>query len=143
MPVPVKASANQEQSFGAVVYRRRKGRVLFLLLKHNSGNHWSLAKGHAEPGETEEQTARREILEETGLGVTFRAGFRVHQRYSPRPGVEKTVVFFLAKAASKKLKLQDAEISNACWLELEDALKLVSHTDTGEVLRQGKKHLER
>jgi 8-oxo-dGTP pyrophosphatase MutT (NUDIX family) len=65
VPVPVKASANQEQSFGAVVYRRRKGRVLFLLLKHNSGNHWSLAKGHAEPGETEEQTARREILEET------------------------------------------------------------------------------
>ena len=117
--------------------------MLFLLLKHTSGNHWSLAKGHAQSGETEEQTARREIREETGLEVTVRAGFRATQRYSPRAGVEKTVVFFLAKAGSKKLKLQDQEISNACWLELEDALKLVSHADTGEVLREGKKHLGR
>jgi 8-oxo-dGTP pyrophosphatase MutT (NUDIX family) len=130
-----------EQSFGAVVYRKKHGRVFFLLLKHTSGNHWSLAKGHAEPGESEVQTALREIKEETGLKVKLKPGFRAEIRYNPHAGVDKVVVFFLAKTDRKKLKLQDDEISNACWLELDDALKLISHYDTGEVLRQASVHL--
>lgn len=121
---------------GAVIYRKDRGRIHFLLLKHANGSHWSLAKGHTEPGETEIQTALREIDEETGLKVKLKQGFREAIRYSPSAGIEKTVVFFLAKAKGKKLKLQKSEILNAAWLELDDALKLVSHKDTAEVLRR-------
>lgn len=128
-------------SCGAVIYRKMQGRVAFLLLKHANGNHWSLAKGHTEPGETEAQTALREIDEETGLRVKLRPGFREAIRYSPSPGVEKTVVFFLAKARSKRLTLQKSEIINGVWLELDDALKLIVHRDTAEVLRRALKHL--
>ena len=135
MPVPV-APGPAEHSFGAVVYRKKRGEVYFLLLKHLSGNHWSLAKGHPEPGETEEQTALREIVEETGLTVKLKPGFRAVTRYTVRKGVEKEVVFYLAKSARGRVKVQHAEISNACWLELEDALRLVTHADTGEVIRQ-------
>ncbi|HTH14517.1 MAG TPA: NUDIX domain-containing protein [Spirochaetia bacterium] len=121
---------------GAVIYRKHRGQVLFLLLKHANGGHWSLAKGHVESGETEVQTALREIDEETGLSVKLRAGFRETIRYSPSPSIEKTVIFFLGKAKSKKLKLQKSEILNAVWLELDDALHLVTHKDTAEVLRR-------
>jgi 8-oxo-dGTP pyrophosphatase MutT (NUDIX family) len=128
---------------GAVIYRKHRGLVLYLLLKHTNGNHWSLAKGHMEAGETEVQTALREIDEETGLSVKLRAGFRETIRYSPSPSIDKTVIFFLAKAKTKKLKLQKSEILNSAWLELEDALKLVSHKDTGEVLRRAEGYLTR
>jgi 8-oxo-dGTP pyrophosphatase MutT (NUDIX family) len=128
-------------SCGAVIYRKAQGRVLFLLLKHTNGNHWSLAKGHTEPGETEVQTALREIDEETGIRVKLKPGFREAIRYSPATGVEKTVVFFLAKAQGKRLKLQKSEILNGVWLELDDALRLITHKDTAEVLRRALKHL--
>jgi len=128
-------------SCGAVIYRKVQGRVVFLLLKHANGNHWSLAKGHTEPGETEIKTALREIDEETGLKVKMKPGFREAIRYSPSTGIEKTVVFFLAKARGKRLKLQKSEILNGVWLELDDALKLITHKDTAEVLRRALKHL--
>ncbi len=128
-------------SCGAVIYRKSQGKVLYLLLKHTNGNHWSLAKGHTEPGETEVQTALREIEEETRLRVKLLPGFREAIGYSPSVGVEKTVVFFLAKARGKKLKLQKSEIMNAVWLELDDSLKLISHKDTAEVLRRAQRHL--
>lgn len=128
-------------SCGAVIYRRSQGRVLYLLLKHVNGNHWSLAKGHTQAGESEVQTALREIDEETGLSVKLKPGYREAIRYCPSSDVEKTVVFFLAKARTKKVKLQKSEILNSAWLELEDALKLISHKDTGEVLRRAEAFL--
>ncbi len=82
------------------------------------------------------QTAIREIDEETGLRVKFKPGFREAIRYSPAPGIEKTVVFFLAKARGKKLKLQRSEISNGIGWNWTTPRKLVSHKDTAEVLRR-------
>jgi len=127
---------------GAAIYRKHRGTVLFLLVKHVNGHHWSLAKGHTEAGETEVETALREIDEETGLAVKLRPGFREEIHYSPSPGISKTVVFFLAKARGKKLRLQKSEIRHAVWLELDDALKLVSHPDTGQVLARAQAFLD-
>ncbi|NNM66435.1 MAG: NUDIX domain-containing protein [Spirochaetales bacterium] len=131
----------ETHSYGAVLYRKAGGHILFLLLKHANGGHWSLAKGHPEGSETEEQTALREILEETGLRVKLKKKFREEITYSPYSGVQKRVVFFLAKTKKKKVWLQEKEILNSAWLELEDALKLISHSDVSEVLQKAADYL--
>ena len=59
-----------EKSCGAIVFRKFHGNVEILLINHANGGHWSFPKGHVEDGETEVETATREIFEETGLTVT-------------------------------------------------------------------------
>ena len=56
-----------ENSCGAVVFRDIRGEVRYLLIKNKRSAHWGFPKGHIEPGETKEETALREVLEETGL----------------------------------------------------------------------------
>ena len=66
----------REKSCGALVYRKKQDRLELLLIRHKNGGHWSFPKGHVETGETEPQTALREIKEETGLDVGLCEGFR-------------------------------------------------------------------
>ena len=87
-----------EKSCGAVVFSRFDGAWHVLLIRHEHGRHISFPKGHVEAGESERQTAEREILEETGVRVRVDTGFRAENRYMARPDVEKLVVFFIAVA---------------------------------------------
>ena len=88
-----------EKSCGAAIYTMRNGETLWLV-EHMRQGHTSLCKGHMEAGETEHDTAAREIREETALAVAFLDGFRETIEYSPAPGIMKEVVFFLARAES-------------------------------------------
>ena len=60
-----------EKSCGAIVYRKFHGNIELLLIKNQNGGHWSFPKGHVEGTETEEETAVREIMEETGIQVAL------------------------------------------------------------------------
>jgi len=126
----------QEKSVGAVVFYRGK-EILYLLLHHKT-DYWNFPKGNVEQQETEDATARREILEETGLTVEFVSGFRetVHWIYT-RDGqkVSKDVVFFLAEA-----KKQDVIISfeheGFVWLNYDDAMKKLRFPTAKKVLEK-------
>lgn len=113
-----------EKSCGAVIWRETSGKREYLLVqnkKPGAKGHWGFPKGHTEEGETEEQTARREIFEETGLSVgDFVKGFRTVTHYSPVPNVEKDVVYFLAKADGD-VTVQECEIADYKWLPYKDA----------------------
>ena len=56
---------NNEKSCGAIVYRKFHGNTEILLIRHIKSGYWSFPKGHVEGDEPEEETARREITEET------------------------------------------------------------------------------
>ena len=74
-----------EKSCGAVIYTESDG-TRFYLVEHMQKGHCSICKGHVEGDETEHQTAEREILEETGMSVTFVDGFRETIAYIPYDG---------------------------------------------------------
>ena len=59
-----------EKSCGAIIFYRNRRNTKILLVKNNNGRYWSFPKGHIEQGENEEETAIREIKEETGLELT-------------------------------------------------------------------------
>lgn len=120
-----------ERSCGAVVYRETETGVQILLQQHKNGGHWSYPKGHVEGDETDEQTALREIFEETGLTVTLNTEFRAVNTFSPKEGVMKDVIYFAAKAdPTAPLHAQEAEVTALCWLPPAEATaRLTYETD--------------
>ena len=86
------------------------------------------------PGETEEETAKREIREETGLLVRLDPGFRRSVRYSPKPGVDKDVIYFLGFPTGGNPAVQKEEIREMRWLPGAEALRLVTYDNDRQVL---------
>jgi 8-oxo-dGTP pyrophosphatase MutT (NUDIX family) len=126
-----------EKSCGAVVFREENGVRLYLLLHYEEG-HWDLPKGHVEPGESEEQTARREVAEETGIRrLEIVPGFRRTISYTFARGgraVRKNVVFFLAKTSTANVALSGEHIGFA-WLPYGEALRRITYANARSVLK--------
>ncbi len=131
----------REKSCGALVYRYEDDALMLLLLRHRHGGHWSFPKGHVEAGETEEQTAHREIFEETGATVTLRDGFRHAVEYYPKPGVKKQVVYFLGEAKDAALVRQEEEISELRWAPIEEALRAVTFKNDRTLITMAMEYL--
>ncbi len=116
-----------EKSCGAVIFYRTKQDTKILLVKNSNGRYWSFPKGHIEDDETEQETAVREIKEETGLDVTLFDGFREVSEYCPFGKIRKRVVFFLARAFTDNVKIQEEEIDSYIWVDLQQARKMCSY----------------
>lgn len=131
-----------EKSCGAVVFTVSNKNILFLIEKMKVG-HFSLCKGHVEHGETEHETAAREIMEETSLTVDFVDGFRQTIEYSPRPGCTKEVVFYLARSDSTDTVPQECEVSEIFWLDYDSAMNTLTHDSDRGVLSAAYEFLKR
>ncbi len=116
-----------EKSCGAIIFYNGKPNTRILLVKNNNGRYWSFPKGHIEIGETEEQTAVREIKEETSLDVEIVDGFREVSEYCPFGKIRKKVVFFLAQAFTDNVEIQQEEIAEYIWVDLQQARKLCTY----------------
>ena len=132
----------REKSCGAVVYWQGEGERLYLI-EQMRGGHFAMPKGHVEAGESEAQTAAREIREETGLLVTVDTGFRQTDTYSPYPGCVKEVVYFTARASSRETTVQPEEVRAIVWLPLREALERLSYESDREILRAADAWLDR
>ena len=115
------------KSCGVLVYRDVDS-VREYLLVLQSGGSWSIPKGHMEAGETEKETALRELFEETGLTTAPDAGKRAVTEYPLSPFGRKQLVIFTGKAEGD-LKLRAGEINAFKWVNAE-ALKDYLYPDT-------------
>ncbi|MGN1000063.1 MAG: NUDIX domain-containing protein [Faecousia sp.] len=116
-----------QKSCGIIPYRRNgDGREFLVLLQTN--HCWSFPKGHMEAGETETETALRELLEETGLRARVISGARVVSEYAVSPVTRKQVVLFLGEVSGDVI-LQKSEIVDYRWVR-PDKLKDYLHPDT-------------
>lgn len=119
------------------------GKREYLVLHYEEG-HWDLPKGHVEQGETEEETALRELREETGIqDAELKNGFRGKISYSyTRNGQKyfKDVYFYLAESPNKTITLSD-EHTDFQWLSFEKAYKIVTHKNSKELLRKAEEFL--
>lgn len=125
-----------EKSCGAVVFYNGKSNTRILLVKNNNGRYWSFPKGHIEIGETEQETAVREIKEETSLDVEIKDGFREVSDYCPFGKIRKHVVFFLAQAFTDNVKIQEEEIAEYVWVDLQQARKLCSYDNDLRIINK-------
>ena len=85
-----------EKSCGAVLYTIENNEILYLLIRDSRGI-CGLPKGHVEPGETEVETALREVWEETSIRPELISGFRAEIQYKLENGNDKQVVYYLGR----------------------------------------------
>ena len=131
-----------EKSCGAIIYRIKDGNLEFLSISHRNDGHWGFPKGHIEDNESEEQTAIREIYEETGLQVNLIDGFRRSVEYSPKEGIMKEVIFFLAKTEQQTVHIQLDEIKDYKWSSLKNTKERLSYESSKDVLEQAYEFIE-
>ena len=130
----------KEKSCGAVVIKKEENNIKFLIIEQHDEN-WHFPKGHVEEGETEEETAKREIKEETNIDVEIDTNFREVITYSPKEGVIKDVVFFIGKATSFDIKIDPKELLDAKWVNAKEAINYFVHEDTKGVCKAALKYL--
>lgn len=127
------SEAPLEKLGGAVVYARHDGDI-YLALVHDVFGHWTLTKGRLEPDENEEAGTIREAKEEIGLDVTIKEklGQNEYIAYHPENGKKrKRVIYFLAEAPFKELKLEEGNggLDDVKWFKLADILDLNFYND--------------
>ena len=133
-----------EYSCGAVVFTRADGCVRYVVIRSLEGV-YGFPKGHMEPGETEEQTALREIREEVGLSVRLIPGFRTVEEHPipKKPGVIKRVTYFLAEYEGQAITPQPEELMGAELMEYEEAMGAFQYENNKAVLREAREFLKK
>ena len=119
-------STEHEVSYGGVVVR---GGDVMVIVPRGRRRVLGLPKGGPMPGESPEETAAREVREETGITATV--GDRLGQvDYSYRRGgrrIDKTVHFYLCRFVAGDTADHDHEVDDARWMPLRDALRRLSY----------------
>jgi len=135
----------EEVSAGVLVYRENEN-VKFLLLHYPAG-HWDFPKGHIEEGESMEETALRELREETGIRkdeIELENDFRETIDYIYRTRGElshKKVIFFLGETEKEDVKIS-REHQGYIWLPFKKAKQKVTFRNARKLLEKSKEFLD-
>jgi len=136
-------------SSGAVVYIFENGTIKFLIMHREKSNSWHLPKGTQINSESLEQTALREVKEETGLEINIGRYINKLDSIFERNGkiVQKKTHYFLAQPLEKELVIDnhDSEHDEICFFDYKTALNYLQnfslYEKEGEILKMAKKML--
>ncbi len=133
---------NIEKSCGAVVYTKCDEQIKYLLVQSLEG-FYGFPKGHMEENETEQETALREIKEETSLNVELLPGFRTADSHPipQKPNTMKEIVYFLAHFEHQTPKYQSEELLSLVLCSYEEALKLFQFESSKRILTEASNFL--
>lgn len=129
----------REPTAGGIIFRHAKedGAIEILLIQ-DVKSRWTIPKGHIEPGETAQQTAKREIGEEVGLHQVETLGWlgKIHFRYRR---IDKLVLMttqiYLVRALGNTNDIHKEEwIQEVKWFPFHDALELIEYEDIGKLM---------
>jgi bis(5'-nucleosidyl)-tetraphosphatase len=138
-----------DRSYGVVPLMKEDGVwKVFLIYQFGHGGdiYWTFPKGHAEGEETPREAAERELREETGLEVT--------ELFEEKPYIQsysfvsngvlilKEVIFYRGLVENPTFTIQEDEVKNAGWFDLESALGRLTFEGNKEILRQVTKDLQ-
>jgi 8-oxo-dGTP pyrophosphatase MutT (NUDIX family) len=133
-----------EISSGGVIFRSRDEAVEICLIGTQEGTRWQLPKGHVDDDESLEETAVREVLEETGLEGHSLG--RIHQidywfwsaEGSKKIRHHKVVYFFLLEYVGGDTADHDFEVDAAEWFPVDQAIEKLSYENEQEIARRAR-----
>lgn len=139
-----RGSTRNEHSSGGAVISFRDGMPFVALIATRGRTRWGLPKGAVSAGETSEQAALREVLEETGLEAKviqpldtieyfFRAGATL---------IHKRVDFYLMIYTAGQLTPQLSEVDDVEWVALSEAIQRASFDSEKKLLEMAQRETE-
>ena len=129
----------RETSCGAVVFTLCGRERRYVIVRGKKG-FFGFPKGHMEAGETEQETALREIKEETGLSVQLIDGFRTEDEHplirEGKPETIKKIIYFAAVYENQDTHAQESEIKEIRLMTYEEAMKAFQFESSKRILAE-------
>ncbi len=146
----IKIPVRDQTSSGGVVFRRAEnsGAIEIAIISVGPQRRWQLPKGLVDPGEKPEQTAVREAREEAGVDTKLTAHIETIEYWFAglergiRVRFHKHVHFFLLEYVSGDTRDHDAEVNEARWVPLDDAVGQLAFEGERRVVEKAKEMLQ-
>lgn len=137
------ATPTLEVSAGGLVIRTVDGQDAAALIGRagRAGRlRWSMPKGHVETGESLEQTAVREVAEETGItgSVVAPLGSFSYTFLSAGRRISKRVHHFLLRAESGELSDEDVEVTEVAWVPVDELNRVLTYPAERRIARRAR-----
>ncbi|HKZ56312.1 MAG TPA: NUDIX hydrolase [Thermodesulfovibrionales bacterium] len=135
----------RQVSSGGVIFRENDDSVEIALVAVKDGKVWCLPKGIINKGEEPDETAIREVSEETGLkGRIIEKLGEINYWYylkEEEAKCRKTVHFYLLEYEGGDISKHDWEVDKAVWFQIDDALKIASHKNERDIIEKAREML--
>jgi len=142
----------REKSVGLIIFRynNRDKEIQYLVLYHR-GTYWQFPKGKVDQGESEVETAKREVQEETGIsGVEIIKGWRQptqfffkEERAGKKELIKKDFILYLAKMPKGAEVKISSEHNGYAWLNYKIAGKYLKFKSLKEIIKEANSYVNR